>query len=294
MLPDLEAFRARGRVLSILGRDIFAVDVPPRSPNGDATPILVLHGFPSSSFDYRLALPLLSEHRRVILHDHLGFGFSEKPAKYSYSLFEQADVALLVWRALGVTRGHVIAHDYGTSVATELVARHVRGLLPIDLASLTLTNGSVHIELARLQPGQILLRNKLLGPTFARLTSYATFRLQLRRILADPDRLPEDELRAMWEGIVANEGRERLAPISSYLDERVRFHGRWIGALERLDRPVHVLWGRKDPIAVVAIAEALAREIRGAKLTWLDALGHYPMIEDHETWSKAALSFIEK
>ena len=73
----------------------------------------------------------------------------------------------------------------------------------------------------------------------------------------------------------------------------MRFHARWIGALERLDRPVHVLWGRRDPIAVVAIAETLAREIRGAKLTWLDTLGHYPMIEDHEAWSNAALSFLE-
>ena len=78
------------------------------------------------------------------------------------------------------------------------------------------------------------------------------------------------------------------------MDERVRFRDRWIGALTRLDVPTHVLWANRDPIAVPAIAEALAGEIPGARLAWLDGLGHYPMLEDAERWALAARAFLDE
>jgi pimeloyl-ACP methyl ester carboxylesterase len=274
-------------MLRVFGREIFVLEDGPAG----ATPLLVLHGFPTSSFDFRHALPHLAARYRVILHDHLGFGLSEKPSDYSYSLLEQAEVAIEVWRMLGVTRGHLLAHDYGTSVATELLARRARRLLPVDIASVTLSNGSVYLELAHLQPSQRLLRAPRLGPIFAALSNGVVFRLQLRRILGEP--VPDEELDLMWAGIVHREGRSRLPAISSYLDERVRFRERWIGALRSLDVPMHVLWGRRDPIAVPAIAEALLRDVPGAHATWLDELGHYPMLEGPMRWGSAARAFLD-
>lgn len=273
----------------MLGRTLFVVDTGPR----DAAPILVLHGFPTSSFDFHAALGRLSARRRVILHDHLGFGFSDKPADFSYSLIEQADIALMVWQKLGVTRGHILAHDYGTSIATELLARRERGLLPTEVLSLTLTNGSVHRELAHLQPSQKILLHKSWGPVFARLANKIVFRLQIRRILGEGANVSDDELDAMWAGIRHDDGNLRLPEISGYLDERVRFKERWIGSLTRFDRPAHVLWGHRDPIAVPLMAETLTAEIPTAKLTWLKDLGHYPMLERPAEWAEAAAGFIE-
>lgn len=279
---------SRGERRRIFGRDVFTVI----EGSGDRVPVLVLHGFPSSSRDFVLALPRLAADRRVVVHDHLGFGESAKPRDYSYSLLEQAEVAIDLWRSLGITRGHLLAHDYGTSVATELLARRQRGLCPIDFASVTLCNGSVHIELAHLTPSQRLLRHPRIGPVFARLASKRVFMLQLRRILGDPRSVPDAELEAMWEGLVRDGGRERLPQLAGYMNERVRFHERWISALEALDRPAHILWGRRDPVAVVAIADQLLREIPNAKATWLDDLGHYPMLEAPERWAAAAADFI--
>ena len=71
----------------------------------------------------------------------------------------------------------------------------------------------------------------------------------------------------------------------------VRFRERWVGALEHLDIPAHILWGRRDPIAVPAIAEALAGEIPNARLTWLDEEGHFPMLEAPDKWAAAILDF---
>jgi pimeloyl-ACP methyl ester carboxylesterase len=285
-------WQARGERHAIpwLGPDhrVFAVT----AGEGPAPPLLVLHGFPSSSRDFASALPLLAADRRVVVHDHLGFGFSAKPARYSYSLLEQAEVALALWRSLGITRGHLLAHDYGTSVATELLARRERGLCPVELASVTLCNGSVHLDLAHLTPSQQLLRVPHLGALFARLAQKRVFVAQLRRILGDPHSVPDAELDAMWEGMIRDGGRDRLPALAGYMAERTRFAARWIGALEKLDLPTHVLWGRRDPVAVPAIAEQLAREIPGAELTWLKDLGHYPMLEEPTRWAEAARSFL--
>ncbi len=286
--PEVESWLAGGRMVPSCGRSVFARV----EGSGSATPILFLHGFPTSSFDLRPALPTLAKRRRVVVHDHPGFGLSEKPTDYSYSLFEQADAAIGVWRALGITRGHLVAHDYGTSVATELLARHRRGLLPISLASVTVCNGSMVLELAKLRVTQKLLRSRV-GPLFARLASYRVFRAQMRRIFARADSVSERELELAWCLMQHNDGRAVTAKISGYLDERVRFRHRWIDELTGLNLPTHVLWARRDPIAVPAIAERVASLVPGAQLTWIDELGHYPMLEDPTRWASEVTKFID-
>lgn len=284
---EIEAWRSGGRELSIFGRRVFTRV----EEGGSGEPVLYLHGFPTSSFDVRHALPFLAKGRRVVAHDHLGFGLSEKPLDYSYSLLEQAEVALGIWKALGIDRGHVVAHDYGTSVATELCARAARGVLPFRMSSVTFCNGSMLLELAKLRVTQKLLRNQTIGPLFARLSSYRMFRLQMRRILARPEAVTERELELHWWLISSSEGRLRLPRISTYLDERVRFRQRWVGSLGQLavaGVPVRVVWARKDPIAIPLIAERVA-EMSGVTPRWLDDLGHYPMLESPERWAGAVL-----
>lgn len=286
--PALQAWRDGGQTLSFFGHEIFYLTEGP----ADAPALLILHGFPTSSFDFVEALPVLSQKFRVVLHDHIGFGFSSKPQKFSYSLVEQAEVALAVWKELGITRGHLLAHDYGTSVCTELLARRERGLLPIELQSVTLSNGSVHIELAHLAVTQKALRVPWLGALFAKLSNKALFQRQLQRIFGRPDALNPQTLDLLWEALLHQDGHLQLPKLSHYHSERWRFWARWIGALTRLDIPTHILWGRKDPIAVAAIAEQLFSEIPNARLTWLDELGHYPMLEAPERYAQQVVRWI--
>lgn len=283
------AWQRRGDYVEVRGRRLFTVDLGPR----DAPAILVLHGFPSSSNDFHRVVDHLARDYRVVLHDHLGFGLSDKPAHYSYSLLEQAEAAVEVWQQLGIERGHLVGHDYGTSVATELLARREHGLLPISIDSVTLSNGSVLIELARLRLSQHIARSRLLGPAFGRLIFAGYFKRVMRRLWGDPSRVIEDDLDAMWAGIVHAQGNLRVHAISSYIDERYRFHERWVGSLERLDLPALVLWARRDPVAVAAIGSELADRIPDARLVWLDELGHYPMLEDPEAWSGPLIDFLD-
>lgn len=269
-------WRARGATFSIdwlaFEHEVFVVD----SATPDTTPLLLLHGFPTSSWDFAGVFDTLCEDRRVITLDLLGFGFSSKPKCFSYSLIEQADVVIEAMKRAKISRAHVWAHDMGTSVATELCAREQRGTLPFEFASLVLTNGSVHIDMASLTIGQRILKSPL-GPAFARLNSARTFKAQLARVFAIPP--SEQDLQSMWELASREDGVLRFPQIIRYTEERARFERRWIGALERLRIPTLVAWGERDPVAVLAIAEQLAREIPGArKETWPE-LGHYPHVE---------------
>jgi len=223
-----------------------------------------------------------------VLFDFLGFGYSDKPPDHGYSLFEQADVAQQVARACGISRAHVWAHDMGTSVATELCARRERGLLPFAMESLVLLNGSVHIEMASLTLGQRLLLSPA-GDVFARVSTKRVFTAQMRRIFGRPPQT--GDLDAMWMLLSRERGARRLPAIIQYVHERTRFRRRWIGALERLDVPALIAWGRKDPVCAMAIAEQLVREIPGAELTVWDDLGHYPQVEAPEVVAAAVEAF---
>jgi pimeloyl-ACP methyl ester carboxylesterase len=268
-------WQARGRRVRVRDGEVWVLDEPGSNPA--ATPVLLLHGFPASSFDFVAAIDVMGGKRRVVTFDFLGYGLSDKPRDYGYSLFEQADTAIEIARAVGLPRAHLWAHDMGTSVTTELLARRERGLLPLELASVTLMNGSVHIELAHLTPGQKLLRSPL-GGLFARLSNRTTFEIQMRRTFAVQP--PQETFDAMWELLARDDGAARMAQTIRYIEERARYRKRWIGALERCDLPVLVAWGGKDPVAVKAIAEQLRREIPGARGIDWDELGHWPQIED--------------
>jgi len=267
------AWQARGHYCQLAGLDIFYRDVGARSSDA----VLLLHGFPSSSYDWHSVLPLLGDDNRIICLDFLGFGFSAKPLQHSYSLFEQADVVEQLLKHLGIKRVKIIAHDMGTTVTCELLARREKKLLGFAVQSVLLMNGSVHIDLAQLTPSQQLLRSPL-GSVFAKLSSKLIFKAQLKKILAKP--VLNEELEAMWALLCHRQGKARLAQTIGYIDERYRFSHRWLPPLTRLDIPVLILWGKKDPVAVAAIAEKLAQEIPTAKLQWLPQLGHYPQLED--------------
>lgn len=282
----------RGRIETLGNLDCFVIDL---AGDASATPVIWLHGFPSSSLDWRAVIDLLvtrhGNQRRMLALDFPGFGWSAKPkAKdYSYSLIDQADRVVLMLRNRGIDRIHLIAHDMGTSVACELLARREAGLLPLSIESLLLTNGSIYIDQARLTPSQKLLRSPLAG-WYTTLASWPLFRWQITRILTQP--IDEDELRAMWELMQYNNGLDRLKTTIRYIDERYLFYRRWTDPLKRLDLPVRIVWGRRDPVAVAAIGERLARTMPTAEAVWLDDCGHFPMLEDPSYFAQAVHDFL--
>ncbi len=284
---------SQGQHIKVAGQHVFVI----QSDNQDShlPYLLILHGYPTCSFDYQKVLPLLSKHFRVVVHDHLGFGFSDKPKDYSYTLIDQCDVALQLWNQLGIKQAHVLAHDYGTSVATELVARDNHGLLhDFQIYTLTLCNGSMHIELAQLRLIQRLLLNRFTGPKIAQLSSRNTMAKNLRQIYVDATQVTEEEIDALWEMMTHNEGKSVIHQTTQYIKQRKQFWHRWIGALQQTQLPVHVLWAENDPVAVIEMAQVLHDEIAHASLTKLPHLGHFPMAESPDRWGQAVIDYLLK
>jgi pimeloyl-ACP methyl ester carboxylesterase len=124
------------------------------------------------------------------------------------------------------------------------------------------------------------------------LNTKATFQAQMKRVFARPP--AQAELDAMWALVAREDGMAVMPSLIRYTEERARFRRRWIGALERFDLPALVAWGARDPVAVMPIADALAREIpRCERVTW-DDLGHYPQVEDPERVASVVASFWER
>lgn len=277
----------KGRYYTISGKQLFVIDEGNLSET-----LLILHGYPSSSFDYWKVLPTLSKKYRVIIHDQIGFGLSDKPNEYSYSLVDQADIALQLWERLGIKEAYLLAHDYGTSVTTELIHRFNLGWLPIKLKSVLLCNGSMRIEMAKLRLIQKLLLNQTLGPWIAKFSSKRIFIRNMRNIWGDPKKADLEELSIMWEMLLYKEGRRALPWVSQYLKDRYKFWHRWIGALRETKLPITYLWATLDPVAVIEMAKTLHQETPNSQLVELENLGHYPMLEDPEKWGKAVLKIL--
>src|SRR5690554_6242724 len=133
----LAAWREAGLTYSHREQAIFYRDSNPRG--GDPV-LLLIHGFPTASWDWHRVWPALTARfGRVLAADMIGFGFSAKPRRYPYSIFDQADLQEGLLRAAGVARAHILAHDYGDTVAQELLARHedrrARGDTSLAIAS---------------------------------------------------------------------------------------------------------------------------------------------------------------
>jgi pimeloyl-ACP methyl ester carboxylesterase len=272
-------WKNKGKLITVFGNNIFVID-----KGQSKKTLVILHGYPTSSYDYYKVLPELSKHYRVIIHDHLGFGFSDKPVDYSYSLIEQADVALQLWKQLELTDITLFAHDYGTSIATEILARHNKKQIDLQIEKLILCNGSMHIELSKLRTIQKLLRNKITQKWIAKLTYYPLYRKNLRNVYFDKSKATNDELKEMWFMLEYNQGRKVIHFLSNYINERFTFWHRWIGALKETKIPTKIIWAKNDPVAVAIIAELLTLEIPNNELFWIDNCGHFPMLEKPEEW----------
>ena len=280
------AWRDGGRFLATDAGSIFV-----RSGDGDGPTVLLLHGYPSSSFDYREVIPHLAGRAWLTL-DFLGFGLSDKPRPHRYSLLEQADLVQRVVTDAAEGPVELIAHDMGTSVATELLARDLAGALPFELQRAVITNGSVILERASLRPIQKILRGPL-GPVVARFANRRMFTRGFARLFSDDHPLTAEEADAQWALMSAKDGATIAHLLISYLDERVRFASRWHGAVRDWPKPLSFLWGLEDPVATTEVLDGLRLLRPRAEVIELAGVGHYPQVEVPREFAAGALSLLD-
>lgn len=273
MTPSLEDWRAAGRQVDFRGHRVFLRSGgPPGAP-----PLLLIHGFPTASWDWSKLWPDLAQTHRLVAADMLGLGFSAKPRGHRYTVAEQADLFLAALADAGAAECAVLAHDLGDTVAQELIARALDGRLPVRLRGVILLNGGLFPETHRPVLTQRLLLSPL-GPLFARLSSRARLGANLTAIAGDV-KPTAAELDAMWQLMSRDGGLAALPGLIRYIVERREQRERWVGALQRCPVPLTVIDGSADPISGAHMVARLRELAIPADIVELPGVGHYPQIE---------------
>jgi pimeloyl-ACP methyl ester carboxylesterase len=250
--------------------------------------VTLLHGFPTSSHDWADVLPFLTEAgNRVTTLDFLGYGDSDKPHPYDYTLREQADLVQAVWSQAGIESTALVAHDYGVSVAQELLARD-----PERITSMAWLNGGLFPDLHRPTSGQQLLRGRF-GPVVARLFNEGRFAAALREILGRP--VSDETLHEMWLSMSARKGVRTSPRMLRYIDERREYADRWRAAIADFAGPQLFVWGPADPVSGGHVVPRIREVAPGAEVVVLDespAVGHYPQVEAPEIVGPLLAGFV--
>jgi len=246
--------------------------------DGQGEPLVLIHGFPSSAWDWQHIRPELEKHYRVIAADLLGYGLSDKPWPHQYSMYEQADIVLGVVKHLGISKFHLMAHDYGDSVAQEILARHNEQQVPGFLESLVLLNGGLFPETQQHTVGMHLLKSPL-GPYLVHIYSKWKFDRDLSAVFGEYTKPNQAQLDGFWQLVNHNNGLQAFPGIIQYIDERWEHGNRWVTALKETEIPLLLINGIEDNISGGHMADNYEQQIPNPDIVRLKGIGHFPQLE---------------
>jgi len=281
---DLQAsladWRAAGAFFEYRGQSIF-YRIGGEWSDASRPVLILIHGFPTASFDWVHLWDRLCDTYRVAVLDMIGFGFSAKPADYTYSILDQADLHEAFARHLQIETCHLFVHDYGNTVAQEWLARHLRaGETQVRLQSICFLNGGLFPEQHRATLTQKLLHSPL-GPLLSRLMTRDRFAKGLSEVFG-PDTQPTDqEIDVFWALAEHNGGMARIGhKLLGYITERRAHRSRWVGALQTSDIPLSVIDGALDPVSGAHMVTRYHEVVPNPDTLLLPHVGHYPHWED--------------
>ena len=247
---------------------------------GDANAplILLLHGFPTSSFMFRELIPRLANDYRVIAPDLPGFGFTEVPPerKYLYSFDQLALTVEAFTRALKLDRYAIYVFDYGAPTGFRLAMAH-----PERVTAIVSQNGNAYEE--GLGDAWDPIRRYWATPTAENrdilrqsvLTAGGT-RWQYVHGVANPESVAPESY-TLDTALLERPGNKETQ-LDLYLDyaSNVKLYPKFQEDFRKSTPPLLAFWGKNDPFFVPAGAEAFRKDISGAKIQFLDT-GHFAL-----------------
>jgi pimeloyl-ACP methyl ester carboxylesterase len=220
-------------------------------------PLLLIHGYPTSSYDFAQLAHALSKDYYVCALDTPGYGFSDKPrGTYTYSLFDDAQlVDYFIREIVKVKPLALLTHDKGNSVGLALLQIYqAHQDKPYTINHHFITNGNIYLPLAKLTRLQALLLHPHSGPIVSSLLTSSLFAKGLGRKTCTPA-LSKDEVKALKVIFDYQDGIKIQHKLIQYLNERKVNEVSWLEALGRSDIPTTLIWGELDQIAPVAVPD---------------------------------------
>lgn len=278
MDAELEDWKSRGQNFDYLGFDVFyRVD-------GSGPRLLLIHGYPFNSWDWAPIWPTLTQRFTVIAPDMMGMGFSDKPARYEYSVPDHADMHEALLDHLGVDSCHVVAHDIGVSVAQEMLARHETRQQPFRIESITWLNGGMFNEVYAPRPIQTLMSRTPLGELAGQLPQVFLSERLLRRAIDElfgANTKPSPRMHDLFGQILEfNDGKRVSHKVGRFINDRYVHRNRWVRAMRATKVPMRFIDGPADPNSGRHMADRYSQLIPDPDVVVLDDdIGHWPQIE---------------
>jgi pimeloyl-ACP methyl ester carboxylesterase len=247
---------------------------------GDPTApvVLLLHGFPASSFMFRELIPRLATDYRVIAPDIPGFGFTEVPAerKYVYSFDGLATTIEAFTEALKIDRYAIYVFDYGAPIGFRLAMAH-----PDRITAIVSQNGNAYAE--GLGDAWNPIRTYWAEPTTENrdiirknvLTLQGT-RWQYTHGVADPDSIPPESY--TLDAVLLERPGNKEIQLDLFLDygTNVKLYPKFQEYFRKAKPPLLAIWGKNDPFFIPAGAEAFRKDVPDAQVEFLDT-GHFAL-----------------
>ncbi|OUS32548.1 alpha/beta hydrolase [Gammaproteobacteria bacterium 45_16_T64] len=285
---ELQYWQQKGEFANLNGHSIFYID----EGSQELPAILLIHGFPTSSWDWEPIWEGLRQEYRVVCLDMLGFGFSDKPNHRNYSIHKQADVVESLVKSLKLNEFFVLAHDYGDTVAQELLARQNEGSGVGQWLSCCFLNGGLFPETHRALITQKILLSPL-GAFANKLAGRAQFDKSFSKVFATDTKPTDKALSQFWELINANNGKHIFHNLITYMNDRIEHRERWVSALQKSIVPLALINGSVDPISGKhMVARYKELNCRLDYISELEQVGHYPQVEAPKDVLDHFLTFI--
>lgn len=285
--PD--ALSARKRTIDVGGNAIAYVD------EGEGEPLVLLHGCPFSTYEWREAIPRLATRFRVIAPDLLGLGDTAVSLADDYRLPREAEMVCGLLDALDIDSAHVVGHDHGGATCLLLM-----GSAPERLRSVVLTNIEAYDSWpSGEERGYLRL---IVNPVTSPLVWAALHSRRIRRRIFGiaahrGEALTDETLEAFVAPHIATPARwQRLRRFFAWqLDaEHRRATMDAVPDMRAFSAPTLILWGQRDVNFGAPVAERLAADLPGAgSVQWLAESGHLPMLEEPDSFADAVAGFVE-
>ncbi|UAM99788.1 hypothetical protein K8354_08300 [Polaribacter litorisediminis] len=238
-------WKSYGKYVKIQNQNVFVLDTEDERFTKET--IVIITGYPSNSYDYHKTLPILAEYYRVVIHDHLGFGFSKAPIPYCLSLIDQANVCLELWTKLKLKHFIILADGYGAKVAKEILYRKNANLILFNIKKLIISNSVSNQFYADLNTIAAFINNKESVKYKEVLLNYKN-EILLKSIEGDKVPIHHKKSKVATLKLAELENQKEILVLSSYNDEDYLYWHRWMNAIQETSLPIFIFW-RKDDIA---------------------------------------------
>lgn len=263
------------RTIDVDGVRIFYREAGPP----DAPVVLLPHGYPSSSFQYRGLMPALADQWRVIAPDFPGFGYSEAPEDFEYSFGGYAELLDKFLAKLEVRRFVLYLFDYGSQVGFQLALKD-----PSRIAGLVIQNGDAYEE--TLGPKYGPLREYWESPTperRAELAKAVSAEGLREEVLGEvppqtAERISPDLWQLSWPLMEPN--RDIMVGFFLEILSSVRLYSQYQAYLREHQPPTLIVWGPQDGYMPAESARAYLKDLPKAELHLLEDGGHW-LLESH-------------